>query len=83
MLTVTPAGALVDATSHERACVIVVGLGAVAGAAVILTSGNFWVIAGAQAVMGISGATIAPALAGFRLDVARRWRRTTSCWVKP
>jgi predicted MFS family arabinose efflux permease len=55
MLAVTPAGALVDATSHKRACVIVVGLGAVAGAAVILTSQHFWVIAGAQAVMCISG----------------------------
>lgn len=69
MLAVTPAGALVDATSHKRACVIIVGLGAVAAAAVILTSRHFWVIAGAQAVMCISGATIAPAMVGITLGV--------------
>jgi MFS family permease len=74
MLTVTPAGALVDATTHKRACVIVVGLGAVAAAAVILISGNFWVIAGAQAVMCISGATIAPALIGITLGLVGQAR---------
>ena len=41
MRTVTPAGPLVDAAAHKRACVIVVGLGTVAAAAVILTSGSF------------------------------------------
>ncbi|WP_406816130.1 MFS transporter [Mycobacterium sp. M23085] len=69
MLAVTPAGALVDATNHKRACAIVAGLGAVAGAAVILTSRHFWVIAGAQAVMCISGATMAPALIGITLGL--------------
>src|SRR5689334_3097019 len=76
MLAVTPAGALVDATSHKRACVIVVGLGAVAGAAVILTSQHFWMIAGAQAVMCISGATIAPAMIGITLGVVGQARFT-------
>jgi MFS family permease len=76
MLAVTPAGALVDATSHKRACVIVAGLGAVAGAAVILTSRHFWVIAGAQAVMCISGATIAPAMIGITLGVVGQARFT-------
>jgi hypothetical protein len=74
MLTVTPAHALVDATTHKRVCVIVVGVGAVAGAAVILTSGNFWVIAGAHAVMCISGATIAPALIGITLGLVGQAR---------
>lgn len=69
LLTVTPAGALVDATTHKRACVIVAGSSAVAAAAVILMSGNFWVIAGAQAVMCMSGATIAPALIGIALGL--------------
>lgn len=76
MLAVTPAGALVDATSHKRGCVIVVGLGAVAGAAVILTSQHFWMIAGAQAVMCISGATIAPAMIGITLGVVGQARFT-------
>lgn len=69
MITVGPAGALVDATSRKRTCVIVVGLGAVAASAVILTSGHFWVIAAAQSVMCISGATIAPAVIGITLGL--------------
>ncbi len=69
MCAVGPAGAIVDATSRKRQCVIVVGLGAVAASAVILTSGHFWVVAAAQAVMCISGATIAPAVIGITLGV--------------
>lgn len=69
MITVVPAGALVDATTRKRACVITVGLGAVAASAVILTSGHFWVVAAAQAVMCISGATIAPAVIGITLGL--------------
>ena len=69
MTAVTPAGALVDATSRKRACVIVAGLGAVAASAVILTSRHFWVVAGAQAVMCISGAAIAPAMIGITLGL--------------
>lgn len=69
MLTVAPAGALVDATTRKRACVIVVGLAAVAASAVILTTRHFWVVAAAQSVMCISGATIAPAVIGITLGV--------------
>ncbi|SRX93798.1 major facilitator transporter [Gluconacetobacter diazotrophicus PAl 5] [Mycobacterium shimoidei] len=69
MCTVAPAGALVDATTRKRACVIIVGLAAVAASAVILTSRQFWVVAAAQAVMCISGATIAPAVIGITLGV--------------
>lgn len=69
MLAVTPAGALVDATHRKRACAIVAGLGAVGAAAIIVTSRHFWVIAGAQAVMCVSGATMAPALIGITLGV--------------
>lgn len=69
MVTVAPAGALVDATTRKRACVITVGLGAIAASAVILTSGHFWVVAAAQTVMCISGATIAPAVIGITLGL--------------
>lgn len=69
MCTVAPAGALVDATTRKRACVIVAGLAAVAAAAVILTSGRFWVVAAAQSVMCMSGAMIAPAVIGITLGV--------------
>lgn len=69
MVTVAPAGALVDATRHKRGCVIVVGLAAVAASAVILTPRQFWTVATAQAVMCISGATIAPAMIGITLGV--------------
>ncbi|WP_204080739.1 MFS transporter [Mycobacterium riyadhense] len=69
MVAVGPAGALVDATYRKRTWVIVVGLAAVAASAVILTSPHFWVVAAAQAVMCISGATIAPAVIGITLGV--------------
>jgi MFS family permease len=69
MIAVAPAGALVDATSRKRACVIVAGLSAVAASAVILTSRHFWVVAAAQAVMCISGATVTPAVIGITLGV--------------
>lgn len=77
MCTVAPAGALVDATAHKRACVIVVGLGAVAASAVILTSRQFWVVAAAQAIMCISGATIAPAVIGITLGMVGQAGFTT------
>jgi predicted MFS family arabinose efflux permease len=76
MLTVTPAGALVDATTHKRGCAIAAGLGAVAAAAVILTARQFWVIAGAQAVMCISGAIMAPALIGITLGLVGQGKFT-------
>jgi MFS family permease len=76
MLAVAPAGAVVDATRRKRGCVIVVGLGAVAGAAVILTSNHFWIVAAAQAVMCISGATIAPAMIAITLGVVGQARFT-------
>lgn len=69
MCTVGPAGALVDTTTRKRAVVIAVGLAAVAASAVILTSRQFWVIAAAQSVMCISGATIAPAVIGITLGL--------------
>lgn len=69
MCTVAPAGALVDATTRKRACVIVVGLAAVAASAVILTSRQFWVVAAAQSVMCVSGAMIAPAVIGITLGL--------------
>ncbi|UXA05989.1 MFS transporter [Mycobacterium sp. SMC-2] len=72
MISVAPAGALVDATTRKRACVIGAGLAAVVASAVILTTRHFWVVAAAQAVMCISGATIAPAVIGITLGAARQ-----------
>jgi MFS family permease len=69
MIAVTPAGVVVDATSRKRGCLIAAGLSAIAASAVILTSHEFWVIAAAQAVMCVSGATAAPAVIGITLGV--------------
>ncbi len=69
MVAVPPAGALVDATTRKRACVIAVGVCTVAASALILSSRQFWVIAAAQAAMCIAGATIAPAVIGITLGV--------------
>lgn len=76
MIAVTPAGALVDATHRKRACLVVSGLSAVAASAVILTARDFWVIAAAQSVMCISGATAAPAVIGITLGVVGQARFT-------
>lgn len=69
MIAVGPAGALVDATHRKRTCLVAAGISAVAASAVILGSHEFWVIATAQAVMCISGATAAPAVIGITLGV--------------
>ena len=69
MVAVPLAGAVVDATTRKRSCVIAVGLCTVAASALILSSRQFWVIAAAQAAMCIAGATIAPAVIGISLGV--------------
>jgi MFS family permease len=69
MLSVTPAGAVVDVTTHKRACVIAVALCTVAASALILSSRQFWVIAAAQAAMCMAGATIAPTVIGITLGL--------------
>lgn len=69
MSVVGPAGALVDGTVRKRGVVVAAALAAVAASAVILSCGQFWVVAVAQAIMCISGATVAPAVIGITLGV--------------
>lgn len=67
-----PAGALVDATAHKRAYVIVPGICTVLASALILLSQSFWVVAGSQVATAIAGAAIGPAVTGITLGVVRQ-----------
>ena len=48
MVMTTPAGAMIDATTHKRAYVIIPGICTVAASALILLSQSFWVVAASQ-----------------------------------
>jgi predicted MFS family arabinose efflux permease len=69
MLLTTPIGALVDATARKRLYVVLASLCSVAGSAVVLLSQDFWIVAGSQVATAISGAAIAPAVAGITLGI--------------
>ena len=65
----TPAGALIDRTTHKRAIVVA---GAVAVTASCLTLpwiSNFYLVAATQSVAGIAGAIFPPALAAITLGL--------------
>jgi MFS family permease len=72
MVMTAPAGALVDATAHKRAYVIVPGICTVLASALILLSQNFWVVAGSQVATAIAGAAIGPAVTGITLGIVHQ-----------
>jgi MFS family permease len=72
MIMTTPAGALIDSTTHKRAYVIVPGILTVASSAIILISQSFWVVAASQVATAIAGAAIGPAVAGITLGIVRQ-----------
>ena len=72
LLAAAPAGALIDATTRKRACVILAGLFTVAASGLILVSQHVWVIASAQAASAIAGAVIGPAIIGITLGVVHQ-----------
>lgn len=74
MVVTAPAGALVDATAHKRAYVIVPGICTVLASALILLSQNFWLVAGSQVATAIAGAAIGPAVTGITLGIVRQAR---------
>jgi MFS family permease len=67
-----PAGALIDATSHKRAYVIIPGICTVLASAVILLSQYFWLVAASQVATAIAGAAIGPAVNGITLGIVRQ-----------
>jgi MFS family permease len=72
MLMTAPAGALVDATTHKRAYVIVPGICTVLASLIILLSQHFWLVAASQVATGIAGAAIVPAVNGITLGMVRQ-----------
>jgi MFS family permease len=72
MIMTTPAGAMIDATTHKRAYVIVAGIFTVIASAIILVSQSFWVVAASQVATAIAGAAIVPAVTGITLGIAHQ-----------
>ncbi|HTK13198.1 MAG TPA: MFS transporter [Xanthobacteraceae bacterium] len=72
MLLTAPAGALIDATHHKRAYVIIPGICTVLASSIILLSQEFWVVAASQVATAIAGAAIVPAVTGITLGMARQ-----------
>lgn len=72
MIMTTPAGALIDETTHKRAYVIIPGIFTVMASAIILYSQSFWVVAASQVATAIAGAAIGPAVTGITLGMVRQ-----------
>ena len=69
LIAQTPAGALIDRTSHKRAVVIAGALAVTASCLLLPFVSNFYVVAATQSVAGIAGAVFPPALAAITLGV--------------
>ncbi|GJE43186.1 MFS transporter [Methylobacterium soli] len=65
----TPAGALIDRTSHKRMVVIAAALAVTASCLILPFITNFTLVAATQSVAGIAGAIFPPALAAITLGV--------------
>lgn len=74
MLLAAPAGALVDATTHKRLLVIVLGVCTVFASLVILFEQAFWVVALSQVATAIAGSAIGPAINAMTLGIVRQAR---------
>jgi MFS family permease len=72
MIMTTPAGAMIDATTHKRAYVIIPGICTIAASALILLSQSFWVVAASQVATAIAGAAIVPAVTGMTLGIVHQ-----------
>jgi MFS family permease len=69
MAVTAPAGALVDATKHKRAYVVVSTLFVILASALIWVSQRFWFVAASQLATAIAGAAIGPCIAGLTLGM--------------
>lgn len=72
MVVTTPAGALIDHTRRKRAIVVATAV-VIAGASLaILMRPDFPVVSGAQAISGIAGAAVGPAIAAITLGLVQQ-----------
>lgn len=72
MLVTTPAGALVDATSHRRAVVAIASALSIVAAIIIWMWQGLWPVTLSQIATAAAGATMGPALAGLTLGIVGR-----------
>lgn len=72
MLATSPAGALVDATRHKRAVIVVAGVMTVLASLLLWAAHGFWMVAASQVATAITGAALGPAIAGITLGMVRR-----------
>jgi len=72
MVMTTPAGALVDATTHKKLYVIIPGICTVIASGLILLSQNFWLVTVSQVATAVAGAAIGPAVSGITLGMVRQ-----------
>lgn len=72
MLATSPAGALVDATRHKRAVIIVAGVMTVLASVLLWFAHGFWTVAASQIATAITGAALGPAIAGITLGMVRQ-----------
>ena len=72
MLMTTPAGALVDASTHKKLYVIIPGICTVVGSGIVLLSQGFWLVTLSQTATAIAGAAIGPAVGGITLGIVRQ-----------
>ncbi|MEW9584471.1 MFS transporter [Paraburkholderia sp. DGU8] len=72
MVATSPAGALVDATRHKRALVVVAGVMTVAASGLLWISHDYWMVAASQVATAITGAALGPAMAGLTLGIVRQ-----------
>ncbi|KAB1076097.1 MFS transporter [Methylobacterium planeticum] len=69
LIAQTPAGALIDRSSHKRLVVIAAALAVTASCLILPFISNFYLVAATQSVAGIAGAIFPPALAAITLGV--------------
>jgi MFS family permease len=72
MLATTPLGALVDATKAKRGLMIASALAIIAASTIILVIPTFPATSAAQAINGMAGAAVGPAIAGLTLGLVKQ-----------
>lgn len=70
----TPAGAVIDATRHKRAAIIVAALAVALGALTMVVWPNLPSILAAQVLIGVAAAVFLPAIAAITLGLVGRQR---------
>jgi len=72
MIATTPLGAVVDATKAKRGLMIASALAIIAASTVILAMPTFAATSTAQAINGLAGAAVGPAIAGLTLGLVKQ-----------